>query len=475
MKKSVIGNYLLNLFYQILVIALPLITTPYVSNIFAPEVFGSYTYTQSYVTYFTLLGCVGIGLYGQREIAYVQDDTEKRSKLLFELVSLKAITISIALACYLVFVGVYQTYLTLFLIQCIDIIANMFDINFFYQGMENFKRIVSRNILIRIIGIICVFTFVKQESDLYLYVVIQSLSLLGGNLLMWCSLKKYIVKVKSKLEIKKHFKPTLVLFLPQIAVSIYTVLDRTMIGLLSDTAQCGLYEQAQKIVKLALTIVTSLGTVMLPRIAAMYSQDNQEKIVEYIYTSLRFILMIAIAMTFGLIAVADNLIPWFLDETYLGSIPILRISAPLCILIGISNVIGLQFLLPTKKQKEYTLSTIFGSLVNVCVNFLLIPSLLASGAALASIIAEAAVTISQLYFVKDEIHFMKVLNQCKFYVIGSVLMFIIVYPCASFLAPSMVNTLLCACIGVIVYFVVLMVCREPLIYDFVKKLKRKEC
>ena len=157
MKKSVIGNYLLNLFYQILVIALPLITTPYVSNIFAPEIFGSYTYTQSYVTYFTLLGCIGIGLYGQREIAYVQDDQEKRSKLLFELVSLKAITISIALACYLVFVGIYQTYLTLFLIQCIDIIANMFDINFFYQGMENFKRIVSRNILIRIIGIICVF------------------------------------------------------------------------------------------------------------------------------------------------------------------------------------------------------------------------------------------------------------------------------------------------------------------------------
>ena len=241
MKKSVIGNYLLNLFYQILVIALPLITTPYVSNIFAPEIFGSYTYTQSYVTYFTLLGCIGIGLYGQREIAYVQDDQEKRSKLLFELVSLKAITISIALACYLVFVGIYQTYLTLFLIQCIDIIANMFDINFFYQGMENFKRIVSRNILIRIIGIICVFTLVKQESDLYLYVIIQSLSLLGGNLLMWCSLKKYIVKVKSKLEIKKHFKPTLILFLPQIAVSIYTVLDRTMIGLLSDTAQCGLY------------------------------------------------------------------------------------------------------------------------------------------------------------------------------------------------------------------------------------------
>lgn len=474
MKKSVIGNYLLNLFYQILVIALPLITTPYVSNIFSPEVFGSYTYTQSYVTYFTLLGCVGIGLYGQREIAYVQDDKEKRSKLLFELVSLKAITISIALSFYLIFVGLYQAYTTLFLIQCIDILANILDINFFYQGMENFKRIVSRNILVRIIGIICIFTLVKQESDLYLYVIIQSLSLFGGNLLMWFSLKHHIVLKKYKLEIWKHFKPTLVLFLPQIAVSIYTVLDRTMIGLLSDTAQCGLYEQAQKIVKLALTIVTSLGTVMLPRIAAMYSQDDKEKIVEYIHTSLRFILMIAIAMTFGLIAVADNLIPWFLDETYLGSIPILRISAPLCILIGISNVIGLQFLLPTKKQREYTTSTILGSLVNVAVNFLLIPRLLASGAALASVIAEAAVTISQLYFVKDHINFIDILKQCKWYMLGAFIMFVIVYPYALYLKPGMVNTLVCACLGALIYFGVLIVVKEPLIFDFISKLRRKE-
>lgn len=474
MKRNVVGNYLLNLFYQILVIALPLITTPYVNSVFQPEVLGSYTYTQSYVTYFTLLGCIGIGLYGQREIAYVQDDMEKRSKLLWELVCLKAITITITLICYLCFVGIYQSYIPLFLIQCIDIIANLFDINFFYQGMENFKRIVSRNILVRIIGIICVFTFIKHESDLLLYVWIQSLSLLGGNLLMWVSLKKYIVKVQQRLDIKKHFKPTLVLFLPQIAVSIYTVLDRTMIGLLSDTAQCGLYEQAQKIVKLALTIVTSLGTVMLPRIAAMYSQDAKDKIVEYIYTSLRFILMIAIAMTFGLIAIADNLIPWFLQESYLGSIPILRISAPLCILIGISNVIGLQFLLPTKQQRAYTLSTIFGSLVNVVVNFLLIPALLASGAALASVVAEGAVTFTQLYFAREHISFMKVIKGCKLYVVAAIMMFMVVYPCSILLAPSILHTLLCALLGVIVYFVILFIGKDTLIFDFLKKFRKKE-
>ncbi|UTY38139.1 oligosaccharide flippase family protein [Allocoprobacillus halotolerans] len=278
MKKKITVNYIFNLSYQILVIILPLITTPYVSRILGPDGIGTYSYITSIVTYFILFGCIGLNLYGQREIAYYQNDKEKRSRAFFEILLLKMCTMTISIIVFIMTIQIMDKYKILFYIQVIDLFANMLDITYFYQGIEDFKKIVIRNVFVKILGIICIFLFVKEKSDLPLYAFIYSLSLLLGNLSMWVTIHKYICSVPlHSLQIKKHIKPTLILFFPQIAISIYTVLDRFMIGLITNnTTQIGYYEQAQKIVKLALTLVTSLSTVMLPRIANLYVQEDQK-------------------------------------------------------------------------------------------------------------------------------------------------------------------------------------------------------
>lgn len=476
MKKKLTINYLFNLSYQILIIILPLITTPYVSRILGPKGIGIYSYTTSIVSYFILFGCIGLNLYGQREIAYNQNDKEKRSKTFYELLIIKICVMTISILVYLFTIENMNHYKFIFYVQIIDLIANMLDITYFYQGIEEFKKIVIRNILVKFIGIICIFTFVKTEHDLPLYAFIYSASLLLGNLSMWITINKYISKIPIRiLEFKKHIKPTLIMFFPQIAISIYTVLDRMMIGLITNnTAQIGYYEQAQKIVKLTLTMVTSLSTIMMPRIAHLFINNDKSKIIAYTETSLRYTFAISFPIMFGLIGIAPNLIPWFLGDKFMESVNILIITSPIIVLIGISNIIGFQYLIPTQRQKVYTLSTIIGSFINLVLNFILIPNLFSAGAAIASVAAELGVDVFQLYCIRKEFRISNIFKQSKNYFISSLIMFIAIYMVGKCLAPTMGMSILLIMIGTLLYGIMLILFKDELIQNFYKRLFRKK-
>lgn len=272
-KKSITENYVYNLTYQILLIFLPLITTPYVSRILGAENIGIYGYTLSIVTYFVLFGALGVAMYAQREIAYVQNDEKQRSKIFFEIIIFRFITMSISIIVYYIFLINENQYQFYYLILTMELISTCFDISWFFQGLEEFKKTVLRNIIVKLLSFICILLFVRSKDDLAIYLLIYTLSNLIGNLSLWLYMPKYIKKVRvNDLKILRHLKPTLWLFIPQIAIQIYTVLDKTMIGnIIENKAEVGYYEQAQKIIKLCLTIVTSLGTVMVPRMANTFA------------------------------------------------------------------------------------------------------------------------------------------------------------------------------------------------------------
>lgn len=279
-KQSITKNYLYNLFYQILIIIVPLFTTPYLSRVLGAESIGIYSYTLSITTYFILLGSLGVAKYGQREIAYVQDDKQKISKIFFEIVSMRFITLGISLLLFYFSFCTQGNYNVYYRILILEIIANSLDISWFFQGLEEFKKTVVRNTIVKLASIVCIFTFVKSANDLYKYFLIYVLSTLIGNISMWMYLPKYLKKIKIKeLKILQHLKPTVVLFIPQLATQLYTVLDKTMIGtIVSDKSEVGFYEQAQKLVKLLLTIATSLGAVMAPRMASTFASRQSRKI-----------------------------------------------------------------------------------------------------------------------------------------------------------------------------------------------------
>lgn len=471
--NKVVKNYLYNASYQIMLIVLPIITTPYVSRVLGANNVGTYSYTNSITQYFILFGCIGLNLYGQREIAYYQNDKNKRSVTFFDLVSLRVLTLTISLSIFFLTVMTHSRYSSIFMIQTLDIIASMFDISWFFQGMEDFKKTVLRNFLIRILCVSLIFSFVKTSDDLLLYVLCYSGTLLLGNMSLWLYLPKYVSKSDiKKVNIKRHIKPALTLFLPQIAISIYTLLDKTMIGLISNNnSEVAYYEQSQLIIKTVMTVITSMGTAMMPRVANLFIENKDEEIKMYMRASVKFVLMTSVPFTFGIMAIAQDFVPWFFGQGFDKVIPNMMIIAPIIIFIGMSNVTGTQYLLPLGRQKEFTISVIGGSVLNFLLNSILIYWFASIGAAIATVIAECMVLMIQFYFLRNDFDLKYIAKQFLKYFIFGLVMFVITYSISCLSSSSIINTFIEIMIGAVIYIALLYISKDEAIELLKNKLQ----
>ena len=472
-KRSLTKNYIYNLSYQIIILILPLLTAPYISRVLGAENIGIYSYTISITTYFVTFGALGIALYGQREIAYLQNDKKEYSKTFYEIILLRAIAMFISLTIfYFVFVFKQNEYQIYYRILLLEIIGNLFDISWFFQGLEEFKKTVMRNTIVKILSLISIFSFVKTRDDLYIYFIIYVLSIFIGNISLWFYLPKYVKKTKIKeLNVFRHFKPTIALFIPQIAIQVYTLLDKTMIGtIIADKAEVGYYDQSQKIIKVVLTVVTSLGTVMMPRIANTYAEGNKKKIEEYMSKSFNMVFFLAFPIVFGIIIISDVFVPIFFGDGYIPVINLMKVISPIILLIGLSNVTGTQYLLPTKRQKEFTLSVVFGACVNFSLNMFLIPRYGALGASVGTVLAELTVSCIQAYFVKDDFNIKNIIRLSWKYVFSSLIMFAICSVCGVFIHSNWISAIIQIVIGGLTYITVLLILKDSFLMDIVNKL-----
>lgn len=474
MDKKIIKNYIYNLSYQILVIIVPLITTPYVARVLGAIGVGTYSYTNSITQYFILFGTLGLNLYAQREIAYNQENKEKYSKVFYEIFCLRVITLSLSIICFYFMASLYTKYTLIFYIQIIDIISSIFDISWLFQGLEDFKKIVIRNFIVKIIGVLCIFVFIKSSDDLWLYVLCHSITILLGNLSMWYYLPKIVERINfKKLCIRRHLSAAIALFIPQIATSLYTLLDKTMIGLLTgNESEVAYYEQSQKIVKIALTVATSLGTVMMPRIASVFANDEKDKINDYMFQSFQFTFALSVPIMFGIMAIAPDFVPWFFGEGFDKVVLNMIIISPIIFVIGLSNVMGTLYLLPTNHQKEYTISVVAGSISNAFFNLFLIPCFLSYGAAVATVISEAVVSFIQILFVKKYLDIVEIFLKYLKYLLYGFIMYIVTFIVGIFLPAHISTTFLQITIGVFLYVALLMINKDELILQVYNKIKK---
>lgn len=462
-KKSIAKNYIYNLIYQMLTILLPLVTTPYLSRVLGAEAIGIYGYTLSIVTYFVLFGSLGIALYGQREIAYVQNSKKKQAQVFWEIVSVRIITLFFsALLFYLTFCmkGEYATYYTILLLE---LVASALDISWYFQGIEDFGKTVVRNIIVKFMSIICIFLFVKTQNDLWKYILIYTLANVLGNGTMWLYIPKLLPKVSFKnLKLKRHIKPTLSLFVPQIATQVYVVLDKTMIGnIMNDMSAVGYYEQSQKIVKTLVLLVTALGTVMSSRIANSFSEKKKKEVNEYLKRSFQIVWFLGIPAMFGIIAIASKFVPWFYGEGFEPVVSLMIVISPIILAIGLNNVTGVQYLIQVKKQKIYTISVVIGATVNVILNFILISKFGTIGAAIASVIAEFSVFAYQLYSIRKEFSWKDTIKSSPIYWFSGLCMFGVTYFVAQSLPVSVINTFIEIMVGGVTYMLILLLLRDP--------------
>ena len=427
-KNSIKKNYIYNLLYQIILVLTPLITTPYLSRVILASGVGEVSFTESVVSYFVLFANLGIATYGQREISYFQNNLIKRSEVFYNVFILKLLISSIVFMVYVIFyLLVYKSYL--YLVFSFSILAVLIDVTWFFQGLEEFKLVTIRNLIFRFLNIVLILILVKNRDDIIKYCFIVSFTTLLSNISLLPYLKKYLAPINKKsISPFSNFNVVLSLFLPTVAIQIYTVLDKTMIGLITnDVLENGYYEQSSKISKFLLFIVTALGTVVIPRIGYYYNQKDDYNLKKIIYKSYRWTLLLSIPMSIGLFVLSDNFIPWFLGVEFYKSIFLTKILSLLLIIIGLSNVTGLQYMVPTGKQKLLTISLCIGALVNFSLNFILIRYYKSSvGAAIASVLAEFLITSAQFYFVKNEISVLKIFKESVNYLIASAFMLIII-------------------------------------------------
>ncbi|MBA3078705.1 oligosaccharide flippase family protein [Lactiplantibacillus plantarum] len=395
---KIIKNYLYNTAYQLFAIIVPLITTPYITRTLGSTGVGVYAYTNSVIQYFVLFGSIGISMCGNRLIAFDRDNNEKLSEDFWSLVVIRTVTIVIAYVAfivYLVFVGEYRNE---YLYQSIQIVAVIFDISWLFMGLEDFKRTVLRSFIVKLFSTIAIFVFVRDPSSIGVYILILSVSTLLGNILLWSYIKSFVISPRGlTLTFNKHILGSLKLFVPQISMQVYLVLNKTMLGSIDGVKSAGFYENSDKIIEISLTVITAIVTVMMPRMANTFAKKKFDQLHNYLYQTLDFVSFASILLAAGLAAVAPTFSIWFMGESFSETgrlIPVLALIGPMIAW----STLGSQFLVMTRREHQFTISVTVGAIINILANILLIKNQGTMGAVIATVLAETCITLIDLFF-----------------------------------------------------------------------------
>lgn len=494
-------NIILNTIFRVLMIIAPFITTPYISRVLLSDGVGIFSYTGSLVTYFTMFAALGTVSYGTREIAMRRDNQKERSKVFWEIELISIICSAVALIIWITLSLVYKEYRLFLLIFTFSILATCLDISWFYFGLEKYEYTVIINLFFKLLSVVLIFVFVKSPDDLWKYVLIYSSSLFLGNLSMWFFLPKFLTKTKiDKHSLITHFKETLIYFIPTIAVSLYTVLDKTLIGALiqgntvvnvdgvdvvkkTSELESGYYEQASKIIDMAKTVsFVSIHSVMCSRISYLFKNKKEEEIKELRNQTFQITLLLSLGAMFGLIGISSIFVPIFFGDGYEKTIILLQILACLIPIICISGVLGSTYYTPYGKRKQSSYFLIIGAILNLLLSTPLILFYKSIGAAIASIVAEVLIMILYIIYCKKAVHikdlflflWKKILAGCAMLI---VLLVSNIYIKNYF---SSIYFYLCTLIfaGIVIYFVILLLLKDDslktILSFFLKKFRKVE-
>lgn len=475
-QNNFFKNYFYNTFYQVFTVIAPLITTPYITRVLGANKIGQYSYVNSIATYFGLFGVLGVITYGQLEVAKNQHNKESLSRIFWSVFISRSITMAIVVCIFLALASICNVrYKTIWYLHVIFFMAQWLDISWFLQGLEDFKTIALRNFIVKVLGIIMVFVFVKNELDVHKYVfILLGTVLIGNMLLLLYPIKKIFCYFPSINDICSTWKRSVVFFIPTIASSIYTVLDKTMLGCLyKSVEQNGYYEESHKIEQVLVMVITSLSAVLLPRMTKLYSEGAHKKATEILKKSFSFTMCISIPMSIGIATVSPVFVPVFFGDDFLECISLLRIFCVLVVIVSLDNLIGKQYLMACGLQNRFNIGVICGAIVNLILNYLLIPKYAAVGAAIASVVAEAIILLIFIFLSRTEIKY-KILFPSFFrYLVSALIMATAINFFTALNVPKIALLFIQICIGGLIYIILLVLLQDEFIVSIMNYIKKK--
>ena len=428
-KAGIKKNLFYSLAYQILNIVLPLITSPYVARVLGAKSVGIYSKSQAFAHYFLLFAMLGVNNYGNRAIARVRDRREEVSRTFWEIFSFQLLTSVCAVLIYLVYsLHMTSTDRFIYLMQIFYVMSGLVDVNWFCFGMEKFRLTTIRSTIVRVLMTVAVFVFVKRQEHLWVYTFIISFGSIASSVAVWPFVLKHVDFVRPAWDgIKQHIKPNLVLFWPVIAVSLYNIMDKLMLGWFSEDEEVAFYTYAERIVTIPTTLILALDNVIMPRMSNLFAaKDNADQIRFLMDTVMLFAMFMAVAMGFGVAGVADVFAPWFYGSAFVRCGYFILLLSPVIVIKGWAGALRTQFIIPTGRDKIYVASLTTGAIVNLVLNALLIPKLNGVGAIIGTIAAEFAVCFIQFFWCRKDIDLKKYMTDgLSFCVVGAVMFWVV--------------------------------------------------
>ena len=477
MAQSVKVNYILNLINTGTQMLFPLITFPYVCRVIEADGIGQINFFQSIISYISLFTCLGIPMYAIREIARDRSDVVQMNRTAMEILLLHSMLTLVGYAIVAILcltIPQIQVNIPLFLILSLTIFFTAIGCEWFYQGIEDFKYITIRGLIIKTVSVVLLFIFVKSKTDLLYYGCYTVFGVLGGNIFNFFRLRKYIHReniIFSELHIKRHVKPVLKVFSFSVVTSIYLQLNTVLLGFLKNTLAVGYFAAATKVMQMLLTMSACLGSVMMPRASHLIAENKKDEFNRLIQKSYDFTLAIALPMTIGLIFCAPSLITALCGVKFEHSILPSQIIAPIILLVAISNVFGIQVLFPKGKINIVTFCCCIGAVADLILNLCLIPFFSYIGTSIAYLGAEVATTVSMYFIGRKYIPIIYFKKSHLTYVLGCIVMAFALYGLSLLQLPTLTILLLQGCCGVLAYFIILCICKDEMLVQILSKIK----
>lgn len=452
-KRSIKANFIYNICYQILIIILPLITAPYVSRVLGANNVGMYSYSQAIANYFYLFGLLGVNNYGNRTIAKIRDNEQNMSRIFWEIFSFQFMMGIIVSSCYMGYVMIFvDQNKIVYYVQILYVLSSALDVNWFCFGIENFKLTTIRSMLVRIGTACAVFMFVNSRNDLAIYAFILSFSNILSALVIWPFVIKRVKFVRPSLSrIREHIKQNLILFLPILAVSLYNIMDKLMLGVFAEKQEVGFYTYAERITQIPYTIMLALDNVMMPRMSNLYAKNDTKQTKYMMDNVMLFAMFMSAALSFGLAAVAPVFAPWFYGAEFTRCGLFITLLCPTILFKGWAGVLRTQYIIPTGKDRVFIISLFSGAAVNLGLNFILLPRYAGIGAIIGTIGAEFTVFAVQFYMCRKDIPLKEYMGDgVRFSMIG-LIMYCVVTALASVSNNTIITMAIQIIVGVFIY------------------------
>ena len=474
-EKKLSNNIIYSIVMQTAGVIAPLIISPYIARVLSAELIGDYSYTLANSSYFVLAECLGFSLYGTIKIAAVRDDKKELSRIFWEIFWIKIILMLICLSLYMLWISRYETGTTkaLYYVMAINIISGGVDVTWFLNGIEEFRISALRTIFVRLINVVMIVTLVKSEKDLILYALIMQLSTLIGYVIVYPTLIKNVQWFKfNKLHFRQHVKASIVYFVPGLINTIFASTDKTILGAIGKKAyEVGVYEQANKICQLSMSMLNAVSNAILPRVTYLYSNKEAAKTRDFLKTSICGAALIAFPMTFGICAISNDFVPAFFGSGYDKSACLLKILCWNVLLVVLSNFIAQQCLIARGKQKEYNIAISISAILNVALNLLLVQKMQSIGVSIASVMASFVILLIIINYAKDMIDLKGILSISWHYFAASIIMYFIIFKIN--LHDHWTTIVVQVCIGAILYFVILVGFKDPIIRKVIKQNEKQ--